>query len=354
MPNTLARARAQGVASPKIRAMNNPDLRHRLVAILAADAVGYSRLMSLDDRATVIALEAARQVFRAATAASNGRVIDMAGDSVLAVFGTATGAVTAALAVQQALHEASLATPENRRMRFRIGVHLGDVIEQADGTVYGDGVNIAARLEGLAEPGGITVSESIRIAVGAKVAASFEDRGLQQVKNIADPVRTYRVRRPVEANPAAPVAGAAVAPAVAVPRSDRGMAYALLGVVSLVGVGAAAYYLGGERGARPAALEAALPVSAAVRSAASASAATPATQPPIALAPAFSAAPAPALAAPAVARPTATALSTRFVRERPSPPSAATGLAKCSDILQKASLEALTANENAYLKKECK
>ena len=81
--------------------------------------------------------------------------------------------------------------PEDRRMRFRIGVHLGDVIEKADGTVYGDGVNIAARLQALAEPGGITVSESIRSAVKGKVGASFEDQGEQAVKNIADPVRAY-------------------------------------------------------------------------------------------------------------------------------------------------------------------
>jgi adenylate cyclase len=102
--------------------------------------------------------------------------------------------VSAALAVQQELGVSSSATPEDRRMRFRIGVHLGDVIEKADGTVYGDGVNIAARLEGLAEPGGIAVSESIRTAVKGKVDADFDDQGEQKVKNIAEPVRAYRVR----------------------------------------------------------------------------------------------------------------------------------------------------------------
>jgi adenylate cyclase len=117
----------------------------------------------------------------------------MAGDSVLAVFETATGAVSAALAIQQQLTSLCADVPDDRRMRFRIGVHLGDVIEKADGTRYGDGVNIAARLEGLAEPGGITVSESIRTAVKGKVSASFEDRGEQTVKNIAEPVRAYRV-----------------------------------------------------------------------------------------------------------------------------------------------------------------
>ncbi|MGH8678814.1 MAG: adenylate/guanylate cyclase domain-containing protein [Burkholderiales bacterium] len=161
--------------------------------MLAADAAGYSRLMAADERATVTALDAARAVFRARIEASQGRVIDMAGDSVLAVFETASGAVNSALEIQEALAALHGATPEEQRMRFRIGVHLGDVIEKADGTVYGDGVNIAARLEGLAEPGGITVSESIRTAVKGKVAAGFEDQGAQQVKNIAEPVRAYRV-----------------------------------------------------------------------------------------------------------------------------------------------------------------
>ncbi|MGL6112656.1 MAG: adenylate/guanylate cyclase domain-containing protein [Rubrivivax sp.] len=155
--------------------MTDSGLQHRLAAILAADAAGYSRLMSIDDKATVAALDAARAVFRAQIEAQQGRVIDMAGDSVLAVFGTAAGSVNAALAIQAQVNALADFEPEDRRMRFRIGVHLGDVIEKSDGTVYGDGVNIAARLEGLAEPGGVTVSESIRSAVKGKVTARFED-----------------------------------------------------------------------------------------------------------------------------------------------------------------------------------
>ncbi len=168
-------------------------MKQRLAAILAADAAGYSRLMSLDERATVAALDAARAVFRAHIQTHQGRVIDMAGDSVLAVFDTASGAVTAALEAQRQLEALAARVPAERRLRFRIGVHLGDVIEKADGTIYGDGVNIAARLQGLAEPGGITVSESIRSAVKGKVAAAFEDQGQQQVKNIADPVHAYHL-----------------------------------------------------------------------------------------------------------------------------------------------------------------
>lgn len=156
--------------------MNGSGLKQRLAAILAADAAGYSRLMAIDDRATVAALDAARTVFRAQIESNHGRVIDMAGDSVLAVFDTAAGAVTAAVAVQHELSMSCDAAPQDRQMRFRIGVHMGDVIEKADGTVYGDGVNIAARLQALAEPGGITVSDAVHGAVRAKSARSLSIR----------------------------------------------------------------------------------------------------------------------------------------------------------------------------------
>ena len=149
--------------------------------------------MAADEGATVAALDAARAVFKTHIEANQGRVIDMAGDSVLAVFETATGAVAAALAVQQALGLAAEAAPPDRRMRFRIGVHLGDVIEKGDGTVYGDGVNVAARLEGLAEPGGITVSDAVRGVVKGRVEATFIDRGEQQLKNIATPIRAFAI-----------------------------------------------------------------------------------------------------------------------------------------------------------------
>ncbi|MDX1374292.1 MAG: tetratricopeptide repeat protein [Burkholderiales bacterium] len=173
--------------------MAGANLRQRLAAILAADVAGYSRLMAADERATVAALDAARAVFRSQIEANAGRVIDMAGDSVLAVFETALGAVNAARAVQQALADSTRDLPEERRMRFRIGVHMGDVMEKADGTVYGDGVNIAARLESLAEPGGVTVSDAVHGAVRGKVDAGFADQGEQQVKNIAYPVRAFRM-----------------------------------------------------------------------------------------------------------------------------------------------------------------
>ena len=174
--------------------MTDSELRQRLAAILAADVAGYSRLMAADERATVAVLDAAREVFRRNIESNQGRVIDMAGDSVLAVFDTATGAVSAAIAVQKELAATAQAVPENRRMRFRVGVHLGDVMEKADGSIYGDGVNIAARLESLADPGGIAVSQVVQTAQRDWLPNAFEDMGEHAVKNIAHPVRAYRVK----------------------------------------------------------------------------------------------------------------------------------------------------------------
>lgn len=161
--------------------------RERLAAILAADAAGYSRLMAADQRKTVDLLESCRGVFRTEIESRHGRVVDMAGDSVLAVSDSAAAAVQAALAIQKKL-EASAC-----ELRYRLGVHLGDVLEKPDGTVYGDGVNVAARLQALVQPGEIAVSEAVRTAVRGRVEALFVDQGEQTVKNIPAPVRWYKV-----------------------------------------------------------------------------------------------------------------------------------------------------------------
>ena len=173
--------------------MADPEGTRKLEAILAADVAGYSRLMQEDDEATVATLEAYRAVFREKIQAHRGRVVDMAGDSVLAVFEAATGAVRAAFEIQGVLAERNEALPEARRMRFRIGVNLGEVIERPDGTVYGDGVNIAARLESIGEPGGVTVSGTVFDQVKNRVQVGFDFIGEQEVKNIAELVRAYRV-----------------------------------------------------------------------------------------------------------------------------------------------------------------
>src|SRR5262245_52155265 len=195
--------------------MSESHSRHRLAAILAADVVGYSRLMALDEDATVAALDTARRAFRTHIEASRGRVIDMAGDSVLAVFDSATGAVSAALAVQEALETAARTEPDDRRMRFRIGVHLGDVIEKSDGTVYGDGVNLAARLESLAAPGGNAVSDAVQGAIRNRLALTFVDLGESEIKNMGS-LRWYELRAGVTAG--GPVAEAS---SQTVARRDR-------------------------------------------------------------------------------------------------------------------------------------
>ena len=219
--------------------MNDDEQRQRLAAILAADAVGYSRLMEADERGTALALEQAHQVFRKHVGAYQGRVINTVGDSVLAVFESAAGAVTAALAIQSALAEAERDVAEDRRLRFRIGVHLGDVNERADGDVYGDGVNIAARLQALATPGGVVVSEAVRGAVKNRVAAAYRDLGAQSVKNIAESVRAFALRAPDAAPDARATATAAAAPR----RAPRRAALPIAIVAGIVVAASAAWLL---------------------------------------------------------------------------------------------------------------
>ena len=173
--------------------MSKAEVRHRMAAILAADVAGYSRLMAADDRATVAALDAARLVFREAVENEGGRVVDTAGDSVLAVFETPSSAVRAAIAAQSQIYETAANVPKDSRMLFRIGITLGEVIEKPDGTVYGDGVNIAARLEAASEPGGITISATAYDHVHSRVDVGYQDLGALEVKNIPEPVRAYRV-----------------------------------------------------------------------------------------------------------------------------------------------------------------
>jgi adenylate cyclase len=149
--------------------------------------------MGDDEEATIAALGRARAVFREAVTSRNGRVVDTAGDSVLAIFESIIEAVRCALAVQETFATRNADVPEDRRMQFRIGVHFGDIVEQEDGTIYGDGVNIAARLEGLAEPGGLTVSGTVHEHVEGKLGIGLSDLGEQEVKNITRPVRAWRV-----------------------------------------------------------------------------------------------------------------------------------------------------------------
>ncbi len=197
--------------------MKEAGQSRKLAAILAADVVGYSRLMALDDSGTVQALNESRIVFRERIEHHGGQVIDMAGDSVLAEFRSAVEAVRCAVEVQLALRERNLPLAEEQRMLFRIGVNVGDVIVQPDGAIYGDGVNLAARLESIGEPGGICVSGTVYDQVKGRIDAAFEDLGDQRVKNIPEPVRAFRVRATGLEPAANATAPAGTRPALALP-----------------------------------------------------------------------------------------------------------------------------------------
>jgi adenylate cyclase len=167
--------------------------KRKLAAILSADAAGYSKLMADDEAATLRSLNDARALFRKRIDHHGGRLIDTAGDSILAEFPSAVEAVECAVEIQHELARGNRQFAEHRRMQFRIGINLGDVIEQEDGTIYGDGVNVAARLQTLAEAGGICISGTAFDHVEGKLPLQFKFIGEQQVKNIDKPVRVFRV-----------------------------------------------------------------------------------------------------------------------------------------------------------------
>ena len=213
--------------------MEPGELLPRLVAILAADAVDYSRLMALDDEATIRALDTAREVFRRCTSVHGGRVVDTAGDSVLAVFSTAMGATSAALAIQSDLNAKAEQARADRRLLFRIGLHLGDVVEKPDGSIYGDGVNIAARLQTIATPGAVVASESLRLAVRGTLRAAFEFLGDQHLKNVAERVRAHRV--------AAVIASESPLAAAASPSSEMPLSILVLPFANHTGLDSKSY-----------------------------------------------------------------------------------------------------------------
>jgi class 3 adenylate cyclase len=171
-----------------------PPQRRRLAAILAADIAGWSRLMGADEEGTLARLKALRaDLIDPAITARNGRLVKTTGDGMLVEFASVVDAVRCALGMQQAMAERNAAEAEQRRIEFRVGINLGDVIIDETGDIFGDGVNIAARLEGMAEPGGICVSAIVHDQVRGRIDCAFDDIGEQALKNIAQPVRVYRV-----------------------------------------------------------------------------------------------------------------------------------------------------------------
>jgi adenylate cyclase len=168
--------------------MEAPPLERKLVAILA----GYSRLMGIDEEGTLSTLSAFRLVTDGLISQHGGRICGTAGDSILPAFGSALAAVQCAVDIQNELAHSNDALEKDRRMQFHIGINVGDVmVKERD--IFGDGVNIAARLEGLAEPGGICISRGIHDHVMKKLAYEFEDLGEKSIKNIAQPVRVFRL-----------------------------------------------------------------------------------------------------------------------------------------------------------------
>jgi TolB-like protein/class 3 adenylate cyclase/tetratricopeptide (TPR) repeat protein len=194
--------------------MAEARVERRLAAILAADVAGYSRLMGVDEEGTLAALKAyRREVIDPKIAEHRGRIVKTTGDGALIEFASAVDAVRCAIEIQRAMAERNVAIPEDHRIEFRIGINVGDVIID-DGDIYGDGVNIAARVETLANPGGICLSDNAYQQIKGKLALDVNDMGEQPLKNIAQPVRVYGVR--LDGSPARPVLTLPDKPSIAV------------------------------------------------------------------------------------------------------------------------------------------
>src|SRR6267154_6750603 len=169
-------------------------VERRLAAILEADVAGYSRLIEADEEGTLNRLKALRaEIIDPKIAGHQGRIVKPTGDGLLVEFASVVDALRCAAEMQAALAESNASVPPDRRIGFRIGINVGDIVVE-DGDIFGDGVNVAARLEGLAEPGGICISARVQRDAAGRLDLVFEDLGEQSLKNIARPVRVYRIR----------------------------------------------------------------------------------------------------------------------------------------------------------------
>ena len=218
-------------------------VERKLAVIFAADVAEYSRLMGLDEVGTLRTLQAYPAILDRQIAAHHGRIFNTAGDSVMVDFASPVDAAECAVAVQEAINKENANRPAGEQMRFRIGVHLGDVIVEGE-NLFGDGVNIAARLEALAEPGGICLSGAVRDQIGTRLPVAFAPLGEQRVKNIAEPVRAFKVVRASEGRPvmAALHAGGA---------SVRGRVVAVAAAALLIAAGGGGWWLWSGRHAGP-------------------------------------------------------------------------------------------------------
>ena len=185
--------------------VTNNRVERRLAAILAADVAGYSRLMGADEEGVLARLKAVRKSLVDPTiAAHRGRMVKTTGDGMLVEFASAVDAARCAIEVQRGMAEQNAAVPEVGRLEYRIGIHVGDIIVD-ENDIFGDGVNIAARLEGIAEPGGVCISDDAQRQIRGKVDTAFEDIGPQKLKNIAEPMRAWRLRMNASGSAAVPI-----------------------------------------------------------------------------------------------------------------------------------------------------
>lgn len=220
--------------------MDPSSVKRRLTCILAADAVGYSKQMGQDEEGTIRVLSAHRAVIDGIITFHQGRIVSTAGDSVLAEFSSVVEAVRCAVEIQEALKTRNDSLEEHRQMHFRVGVNLGDVVVKNE-DLLGDGVNVAARLETMAEPGGICISSSVYDQITGKLDLGFQDIGEQNLKNISRPIRVYRVSGAAPPARPAPV----LPPAAPAPRARSSMPWTMLGVVFAAVIGAAVAWQGG-------------------------------------------------------------------------------------------------------------
>ena len=191
----IRRSPRAGQAPGMERIGSGQQMVRQLRAILSADVKDYTRLMEMDEMSTIQSLNACRDLIASRIREYSGRLVDSPGDNVMAEFGSVVHAVECAVGIQRDLLGKNIGLPEERRMKYRIGVHLGDVLVQK-GRVYGDGVNIAARMEGLAEPGGIAVSGTVYDQIENKLALDYEYLGEKTVKNVSRPLKVYRIGIP--------------------------------------------------------------------------------------------------------------------------------------------------------------
>ena len=230
--------------------MNAESINRKLTAILSADAKGYSRLMGQDEVGTVQLLKEYREIMTQLIHQGQGRVVDSPGDNLLAEFGSVVDATGCAVKIQEKLKTKNAELSEDKRLEFRIGINLGDVLEDGD-RIYGDGVNIAARIEGLADPGGVCISRTAYDQLKNKLELGFEYLGEHSVKNIAEPVRVYRVLMEPEA------IGKVIGEKRFLGRISRRVAISTIIVLVLVAVGLISYniYLHQSKKVEPASVE---------------------------------------------------------------------------------------------------